>query len=59
MPEDFPVTEFWQVVTGAAPGRHNDRQITLFDGTGFATEDFSALRFIRDQLEGTGVLSDA
>ncbi|MDP0926296.1 ornithine cyclodeaminase [Paracoccus onubensis] len=54
MPEDFPVTEFWQVVTAAAPGRRNDRQITLFDGVGFATEDFSALRYIRDRLEGTG-----
>ncbi len=53
MPKDFPVTEFWQVVTGAAPGRRNQRQITLFDGVGFATEDFSALRYIRDQLEGT------
>lgn len=55
MPEDFPVTEFWQVVTGAAPGRRDGRQITLFDGVGFATEDFSALRFIRDQLKGTGL----
>ncbi|MGB0966800.1 MAG: ornithine cyclodeaminase, partial [Halocynthiibacter sp.] len=33
----------------------SDRQITLFDGVGFATEDFSALRYIRDQLEGTGL----
>lgn len=55
MPEDFPVTEFWQVVTGAAQGRRDERQITLFDGVGFATEDFSALRYIRDQLEGTGL----
>lgn len=55
MPEDFPVTEMWQVITGAAPGRTGDRQITLFDGVGFATEDFSALRYVRDQLEGTGL----
>ena len=55
MPVDFPVTEFWQVVTGAAQGRRDERQITLFDGVGFATEDFSALRYIRDQLEGTGL----
>lgn len=55
MPADFPVTEMWQVITGAAAGRTNERQITLFDGVGFATEDFSALRYVRDQLEGTGL----
>ncbi|WP_207630333.1 ornithine cyclodeaminase [Paracoccus xiamenensis] len=55
MPEDFPVTEMWQVITGAVPGRRDSAQITLFDGVGFATEDFSALRFVRDQLEGTGL----
>ncbi|KIC17778.1 MULTISPECIES: ornithine cyclodeaminase [unclassified Leisingera] len=55
MPEDFPVTEMWKVITGQAAGRTDDRQITLFDGVGFATEDFSALRYVRDQLEGTGL----
>ena len=58
MPEDFPVTEFWQVVTGAAQGRRDSRQITLFDGVGFATEDFSALRYVRDQLQGTGLYQE-
>lgn len=53
MPDDFPVTEMWQVIGGTAPGRISDRQITLFDGVGFAIEDFSALRYIRDKLEGT------
>jgi ornithine cyclodeaminase len=50
MPEDFAVTEMWQVISGTAPGRVNDRQITLFDGVGFAIEDFSALRYLRDKL---------
>ncbi|THH38757.1 ornithine cyclodeaminase [Aliishimia ponticola] len=50
---DHPVTEIWQVLTGAAQGRHSDAQITLFDGVGFAIEDFSALRFIRDRIVGT------
>ncbi|MFC3170370.1 ornithine cyclodeaminase [Paracoccus fontiphilus] len=54
MPADFPVTEMWQVIASAAPGRTSDRQITLFDGVGFAIEDFSALRYVRDRLEGTG-----
>lgn len=52
MPEDFPITEMWQVMSGIEAGRRNAHQITLFDGVGFATEDFSALRYVRDQLEG-------
>ena len=51
---DHPVTELWQVIAGKEPGRTSRDQITLFDSVGFATEDFSALRYIRDQLERTG-----
>ncbi len=50
---DHPVTEFWEVLTGASPGRTSASQITLFDSVGFAIEDFSALRFIRDHIKGT------
>ncbi|GEC33325.1 ornithine cyclodeaminase [Sinorhizobium fredii USDA 205] len=53
MAPDFPVTELWKVVTGAASGRRDARQITLFDSVGFAIEDFSALRYVRDRLSGT------
>ncbi|TGV62131.1 ornithine cyclodeaminase, partial [Mesorhizobium sp. M00.F.Ca.ET.149.01.1.1] len=48
---DHPVTELWQVMTGQAEGRKAPEQITLFDSVGFATEDFSALRYVRDQLQ--------
>ena len=58
MPEDFAVTEMWEVINGTASGRTNDRQITLFDGVGFAIEDFSALRYVRDQLKDTGLYQD-
>ena len=50
MAPDHPVTEFWQVLTGAAPGRQDARQITLFDSVGFAIEDFSALRYVLDRV---------
>ena len=53
MPDDFPVTEMWEVITGKVKGRTDDRQITLFDGVGFAIEDFSALRYVKDKLQGT------
>lgn len=51
MPPDFPVTEMWEVLGGVAPGRTSRQQITLFDGVGFAIEDFSALRYVRDRLD--------
>ncbi|MEO1312954.1 MAG: ornithine cyclodeaminase, partial [Pseudomonadota bacterium] len=51
LPQDHPVTELWQVMTGTAEGRTGAEQITLFDSVGFATEDFSALRYVRDRLE--------
>ena len=49
-----PVTELWQVISGAVAGRRDESQITIFDSVGFATEDFSALRYVRDQLQRTG-----
>ena len=52
---DHPVTEIWQVLTGRAKGRTDAKQITLFDSVGFAIEDFSALRFVRDQIKATGL----
>jgi ornithine cyclodeaminase len=55
LPSDHPVTELWEVIAGRAPGRTSERQITLFDGVGFAIEDFSALRFVRDRIRGTGL----
>jgi len=48
---DHPVTEFWQVLAGQAPGRRNDREVTVFDSVGFAVEDFSALRYVHGKLE--------
>ncbi|MNZ62604.1 L-lysine cyclodeaminase [compost metagenome] len=48
MPADFPVTEFYQVLSGATVGRQNDQQVTIFDSVGFALEDFSALRYLYD-----------
>ena len=52
---DHPVTEIWQVLTGQAEGRRDQQQITLFDSVGFAIEDFSALRYVRDQIAETGL----
>ncbi|MGL4574004.1 MAG: ornithine cyclodeaminase [Burkholderiaceae bacterium] len=59
MPADFAVTELWQVLAGKLRGRVDDKQVTMFDSVGFAMEDFSALRFVRDlalqQQRGQGI----
>ncbi len=51
---EFPVTELWRVIEGQKEGRISSGQITLFDSVGFATEDFSALRYIHHQVQKTG-----
>lgn len=58
LPADFPVTELWEVVTGSKTGRTSDEQITVFDSVGFAIEDFSVLRFLRDSIQGTTFFDD-
>jgi ornithine cyclodeaminase len=55
MPADFPVTELWRVLTGQARGRSHASQVTVFDSVGFALEDFSALRFLRDSARELGL----
>lgn len=58
LPEDYPVKELWEVITGKLPGRTSDRVITLFDSVGFATEDFSALRYVFSKLEETSLYAE-
>lgn len=53
MPADHPVTELWQVITGQRQGRKSAGDVTLFDGVGFAIEDFSALRYVHDRIKDT------
>lgn len=47
---DHPVTELWEVLSGLKPGRTDARQVTVFDGVGFAIEDFAAMRWLRDRI---------
>ena len=55
MPADFAVTELWRVLTGQAAGRSSAREVTVFDSVGFALEDFSALRLMRDMAHELGL----
>lgn len=55
MPADFPVTEFWRVLAGEAPGRESREQVTVFDSVGFALEDFSSLRLLHELSQALGL----
>lgn len=46
-----PVTEFHSVITGHKRGRVSAQQLTIFDGVGFALEDFSALRYLHNMMQ--------
>lgn len=55
LPADFAVTELWEVLAGQHTGRASDAAVTVFDSVGFALEDFSALRFLRDTATELGI----
>jgi len=55
MPADFAVTELWRVLTGQHAGRRSAEEVTIFDSVGFALEDFSALRWLRDTAMRHGI----
>ena len=50
-----PVTELWRVIAGQERGRVNARDVTLFDSVGFAIEDYSTLRYLRDLMNASGL----
>jgi ornithine cyclodeaminase len=58
LPAEHPVIELWQVMTGEVEGRRSTNQITLFDSVGFAIEDFSALRYVRDKISEHGMFAE-
>lgn len=58
LPAEHPVVELWQVMTGEVEGRRSTNQITLFDSVGFAIEDFSALRYVRDKISEHGMFAE-
>lgn len=59
MPADFPATELWEVMTLRAAGRRSGVEVTLFDSVGFALEDYSALRLLRDCARELGLGREA
>jgi ornithine cyclodeaminase len=50
-----PVMELHEFVAGRQPGRTSRSAITVFDSVGFAIQDFSVLRLLRDLAKETGI----
>lgn len=42
--EKYVYAELWEIISGKKPGRKHAETISVFDGVGFALEDFSTLR---------------
>ena len=55
MPAGFAVTELWEVLAGQRPARQSPQEVTVFDSVGFALEDYSALRYMRDAAAELGL----
>jgi ornithine cyclodeaminase len=51
---DFPVIEFHRILKGEVLARNSANDLIVFDGVGFASEDFTALVFLRDLLKEQG-----
>ncbi|MGW5638783.1 ornithine cyclodeaminase family protein [Streptomyces sp. NPDC003832] len=58
--EDDFRTELGHVLTGAAPGRSSDEEITLFDSVGVGLQDLAVARLLIDRAgrEGVGTRID-
>ncbi len=55
MPADFAVTELWRVLSGLAPGRRSDAELTVFDSVGFALEDHATLCWLAETAPALGL----
>lgn len=53
-PADYPVTELWEVLAGLKPGRTSPDQVTVYDGVGFAVEDWVGLTYLDSVLTAPG-----
>jgi ornithine cyclodeaminase len=56
LPAGHEVTELWRILRREAEGRTSNEEITIFDSVGFAIEDFSALRYVRETLDAEQVI---
>jgi ornithine cyclodeaminase len=58
LPQNSPVVHFSDVLADITKGRVSEGEITLFDSVGFAIEDFSSLRYLRDVIPNPAQMLD-
>lgn len=49
--EDFSVIEFHRILKGEEQARTSEDELVIFDGVGFASEDYTGLVFLRDLIK--------
>lgn len=54
-PKNAIYAELWEVIMDRRPGRVSDDEIILFDGVGFAMEDYSVLKYVYQLSERLGI----
>ncbi len=53
--QDAVGTELGEVIAGRAPGRRDDRDITLFNSVGIGLQDLAAARLLIDKARANGI----
>lgn len=51
---DHPISEIGEVLNGSAPGRRDDREITLYRSLGIAAQDIAAAHYILERARAAG-----
>lgn len=54
-PKNAIYAELWEVIMDRRPGRVSEDEIILFDGVGFALEDYSVLKYVYQLSERLGI----
>lgn len=49
--------ELWEIITTKKAGRTNNQEITVFDGVGFALEDYCILVFVNELSQKLGIFT--
>jgi len=57
-PQDVVYAELWEIITTKKLARESDTEITVFDGVGFALEDYCVLVYMNELSEKLGIFTE-
>ena len=56
-PEQTVYAELWEIISGHKAARENDSELTIFDGVGFALEDYCTLNYVNQLSQELGIFT--